>query len=79
MLPNGEGWYYLAVKKISALSRRITSKNNRDFYCSNCSHSFITKNKLDPWKKANKHLKKDISPEKRQKMVDDLRCKFQRT
>ena len=52
MLPNGKGWYYLAVKKLSALSRGITSKNNSDFYCLNCSHSFITKNKLDPWKKV---------------------------
>ena len=26
MIPNGEGWYYLALKKLSALLRGITSK-----------------------------------------------------
>ena len=31
----------------SALLRRITSKNNGDFYCLNCLHSFQTKNKLE--------------------------------
>ena len=28
MIPNGEKWHYIAVKKISALLRGITSKNN---------------------------------------------------
>ena len=27
-----EGWYYLAVKKLSALLKRITSKHDRYFY-----------------------------------------------
>ena len=36
MIPNGEGWHYLAVKKLSALSRRITSKHHSDFNCLNC-------------------------------------------
>ena len=39
MTPNGQGcaanihgrWHYLAVKKISALLRGITSKHNGDF------------------------------------------------
>ena len=31
MIPNGEGWHYLAVKNTRALSRGITSKNNGDF------------------------------------------------
>ena len=35
--------YYLAVKKLSALLRGITSKNNGDFYCLNCLHSFRIK------------------------------------
>ena len=26
MIPNGEKWHYLAVKKLSALLREITSK-----------------------------------------------------
>ena len=46
MIPNGEKWHYLAVKKLSAL-RGITSKNNGgDFYCLNCFHPFWTKSKL---------------------------------
>ena len=51
MIPNGEKWHYLAVKKLSALLRTITSKNNGDFYYLNCLHSFRTKNKLDSHKK----------------------------
>ena len=52
LIANGEGcktksegrwWHYLAVKKISALLRGITSKNNDDFYFLNCLHSFRTK------------------------------------
>ena len=42
--PNKEkdGWYYLAVKRLSALLRGITSKHQGDFYCLNCLHSFAT-------------------------------------
>ena len=32
---NREKWYYLAVKKLSALLRGVTPKNNCDFYCLN--------------------------------------------
>ena len=41
-------------KKLSALLRGITSKNNDDFYCLNCFHSFTTKkkNKLESHKKV---------------------------
>ena len=47
MIPNGEKWHYLAVKKLSALLRGITSKNNGgDFYCLKCFHPFRTKSKL---------------------------------
>ena len=35
MIPN-EGWHYLAVDKISALLKGITSKHDGDFYCLNC-------------------------------------------
>ena len=35
--------HYLAVKKLSALLREVTSKNNGDFYCLNSLHSFRTK------------------------------------
>ena len=48
MISNREKqWNYLAVKKLSALLRGITSKNKGDFYCLNCFHSFRTKNKLE--------------------------------
>ena len=43
MIPNGEGWLYIAVKKLSALLRGITSKHDGDFYCLNCLHSFRKK------------------------------------
>ena len=33
-----EDWHYLAVKKLSAVLREITSKHNGDFYCLNCLH-----------------------------------------
>ena len=52
IIPNGEGWHCLAVKKLSALLRGITSKTNSDFYCLNCLHSFRTKNKLESNKKV---------------------------
>ena len=45
MIPNEkkEGrWYYLAVKKLSALLHRI---NKGDFYPFNCLHFFRTENK----------------------------------
>ena len=43
MIPNKVGWHYLAVKKLSALLRGITSKHDGDFYCLNYLHSFRTK------------------------------------
>ena len=46
MIPNGEQWYYLAIKKISSLLRGITSKYNGSFYYLNCLHSFRTKTNL---------------------------------
>ena len=39
-------WHYLAVKRLSALFRGITSSNNGDFYCLNCFHSYRTFNNL---------------------------------
>ena len=53
MISNEEKqWHYLAVKKVSALLRGITSNNNGDFYCLNCLHSFRTKNKPESHKKV---------------------------
>ena len=46
MITNGKKWHYLAVNKLSALLRGITSKHVGDFYCLNCFHSYSTKDKL---------------------------------
>ena len=48
-------WHYVAVKKLSAFLRGITSKNNGNFYCLNCLHSFRTKNKLESHKIAREN------------------------
>ena len=45
MIPNGEVWHYVAVRKLSALLRGITSKHLGEFYCLNCFHSFSTEKK----------------------------------
>ena len=53
MISNGEKqWHYLAIKKLSALLKRITSKHHVDFCCLNCLHSFATKNKLQLHKRV---------------------------
>ena len=41
-----EGSHYLAVKKLFALHRGMTSKHDGDFYCLNYLHSFRTEIKL---------------------------------
>ena len=51
MISNGEGWHYLAVNKLSALLRRITSKHDVDFYSLNCFHSSQHRQKLELHKK----------------------------
>ena len=55
MIPNREGWHYLALKKVSALFIGITSKNKGDIYCLNCLHSFRTKIKIESHKKVRKN------------------------
>ena len=50
MITDGEKWYYLAVKQLSALLRGITANNNGDFYCLNCFRSYNTENKLEKHK-----------------------------
>ena len=52
MVFNGDKWYYLAVKKLSALWRSIESKHYSGFNCLNCLHYFRTKKKLESNKKA---------------------------
>ena len=36
MITDGKKRHYLAVKKLSALHRGITSKHEGEFYCLNC-------------------------------------------
>ena len=40
MITDSEKWHYLAVEKLSALLRRITSNQVGDFHCLNCLHSY---------------------------------------
>ena len=51
MIPNGKGSHYLALNKLSALLRGVTSKYDGDFYCLTCFDSFRTKNKLESHEK----------------------------
>ena len=48
-------WCYLAVKKLSALLREITSNHVGDFYCLNCLHSYRTEDKLKKHKNVCKN------------------------
>ena len=52
MITDGEKWYHLAVKRFSALFRKITGNNNEDLYCLNCFPSYTTENKLKKHKKV---------------------------
>ena len=49
---NGQGWNYIAVKKLPTSLRRITSKHHGHFYCLNFLHSFRTENKLESHRKV---------------------------
>ena len=42
MITDGKKWHYLAVKKLSALLRGITSKHVGEIHCLNCFHSYCT-------------------------------------
>ena len=59
-------------KKWSELLRGITSKNNGDFFCLNCLHSFRTKNKLELYKNVgeNKDFCNVIMPSQDTKMLE---------
>ena len=46
MISDGTKWHCLAVKRLSALFRGITSKHDGNFYCLNCFHSYTAENKL---------------------------------
>ena len=72
MIPNGERWHYLAVKKLSALLRGITSKHHNDFYCVNCLHSVATENKHESHEKvgANKDFCNVVMPSEDTKILE---------
>ena len=72
MIPNGEGWHYLAVKKLSALSREITSKHHSDSYCLNCLHSFAAEKNPELHKKVckNEDFCRVIIPSKDTKILE---------
>lgn len=46
MITGGEKWLYTAIKNISRLIHRITSKHDGDYHCLNCSSSFRTESRL---------------------------------
>ena len=50
MLSPKDNGIILQQKKLSALLRGITSKNNGNFSCLNCVRYFRTKNKLESFK-----------------------------
>ena len=52
MITDGEKWLYLALKYLSALFRRITSKHEGDFYCLNCFQSYTAEYKFKKHKKV---------------------------
>ena len=56
MIPNykEEVWHYLAVKKLSPLLRKITLKNNGNFYCLNYLQ-FFRNNRLKTDNKLKSH------------------------
>ena len=52
MVTDGKKCHYHAVKSLSALFTGTISKNDVDFYCLNCFHSFRTKNKLKRYERV---------------------------
>ena len=74
MISNGEKgrWHYLAVEKLSALLRGITSKHFSDFYCLSCFYSLRIKNKLQFPKKGceNKYFYSIIMPSEYIKILE---------
>ena len=73
MISNREKrWYYLAVKKLSALLRKITSEHHGDFHCLNCFHSFATRNKFQSHKRLceNNDFRNIIMPSDDTKILE---------
>ena len=55
MIPNGHGWHYFAVKRLSALLRGITFKHHGEFYSLSYLHFFTTENKPESHKKLSEN------------------------
>ena len=55
MIPNGEGWHYLEMIKLSALLRGIMFKHYGDFHCLNCLPSFATEKKIESHKNVSQN------------------------
>ena len=55
MITDGKKWHYLAVKKLSALFRGISSNHKGDFYCLNCFFSYSAENKLKKRKNVSEN------------------------
>ena len=72
LIPNEEkeGWHYLAVKRLPVLLRGITLKDNGDFYCLNCFHSFRIENSLSCMKKDVKRCFWIILPAQRNDILE---------
>ena len=72
LIANGEGWHYLAVIKLSALLKGITSMHDGSFYCLNCLHSFRTKSKLESHKNVceNKDFFNIVMPSEDPKLLE---------
>ena len=72
MIPNGEKWRSVAVKKLSVLLKGITSKHYCNFYYLNCLHSFKTKGKLELHKNVceNKDFCNTIMPSEDTKILE---------
>ena len=52
MIPNAEGWHYIAAQLLTALLRGIASKHHGGFYCLKFPHFFATDNKYEFHKKS---------------------------
>ena len=76
IIPNREGWYYLAVKELSALLGGLTSNHQGDFYCLNNLHSFATENKRESHKKVceNKDFCNVVMPSEDSKVSEFNQC-----
>ena len=71
IIPNEEkeGWYHLAIKKLSTLLRGITSKHHGGFFCLN---SFRTENNLKSHEKVckNKELFGTVMPSEKNNILE---------